>query len=57
MEIKLAIRVKEFCKALDIAESTFWKYKRLGKIHTIRVGTLVLVPMAEVNRIAIEGIN
>lgn len=57
METKLAIRVKAFCERFSIAPSTFWKYKALGKIHTIRVGTLVLVPMAEVNRIAVEGIN
>lgn len=55
--MEIALRVKEFCKRLSIAESTFYKYKRLGKIHTIRVGNLVLVPMAEVNRIASEGIN
>ncbi len=55
--MEIALRVKEFCKRLSIAKSTFYKYKRLGKIHTIRVGTLVLVPMAEVNRIASEGIN
>jgi excisionase family DNA binding protein len=56
-KMEIALRVKEFCKRLSIAKSTFYKYKRLGKIHTIRVGTLVLVPMAEVNRIASEGIN
>jgi hypothetical protein len=51
-----AWRVREFCEAHRISQSTFWKYAKLGKIRLIRIGGRTLVPAAEADRIATEGI-
>lgn len=52
-----AWRVREYCEAHRISNSTFWKYVALGKIRVIRFGGRVLVPAAEAARIASEGLN
>jgi len=52
-----AWRVREFCEALRIAPSTFWKYHGLGQIKTIKVGRRVLVPSDELARISKEGLQ
>lgn len=52
-----AHRVKPFCERIGISASTFWKYERLGKIKTIRIGGRVLVPHTEALRIASEGLS
>lgn len=51
-----AWQVKEFCVAYRISHATFYKYRALGKIKTIRIGGRVLIPAAEALRIASEGI-
>jgi predicted site-specific integrase-resolvase len=53
----LAFRVKDFCQRIGISPSTFWKFVGLGKIKVIRVGGRTLVPTAEAERIAREGLN
>jgi predicted site-specific integrase-resolvase len=53
----LAYRIKDFCRRFGIAPSTFWKYHRLGRIKTIRIGGRVLIPAAEALRIASEGLK
>lgn len=53
----LALRVDAFCKRLGIGQSCFWKYQKLGKIHTISVGRRVLIPSDEVSRILREGVG
>ena len=55
-ESPLALRVKPFCRRLGISPSTFWKYRKAGKIKVIRIGGRVLVPEAEALRIATEGL-
>jgi hypothetical protein len=45
-----------FCRDVGISPSTFWKYVGLGKIKIIPIGGRVLVPDAEANRVASEGI-
>ena len=52
-----AWRVREFCEAHRISHATFYKYRALGKIRTIRIGGRVLVPHAEALRIASEGLR
>lgn len=52
-----AHRVKQFCRDVGISPSTFWKYARLGRIKTIRIGGRVLVPNAEALRILDEGLS
>lgn len=52
-----AWRVREYCEAFRISPSTFWKNVGLGKIHVIRVGRRVLIPAAEAERIASEGLR
>jgi predicted site-specific integrase-resolvase len=53
----LALRIKPFCDRIGISPATFWKYHKLGKIRSIRIGTRVLIPMIEVDRIVTEGLN
>jgi predicted site-specific integrase-resolvase len=53
----LAYRVKPGCKRLGISEATFFKYKALGKIKTIKIGKRVLIPATEVARILEEGVR
>jgi len=53
----LAYRVSEFCERIRISPSTFWKYVRLGKIRTVRVGGRVLIPASEALRVASEGLR
>lgn len=53
----LALRIKPFCDRIGISPATFWKYHKLGKIRSIRIGTRVLIPMVEVNRIVTDGLN
>jgi predicted site-specific integrase-resolvase len=52
-----AWRVREYCEAHRISNSTFWKYVGLGKIRVIRIGGRVLVPATEAARIASEGLR
>lgn len=54
---RAAYRVDEFCKRLGIGPSTFWKYRGLGKIKTIKIGSRVLIPVAEALRIETEGLR
>ena len=53
----LALRVKDFCQRIGVSPSTFWKYAKLGRIRTIRIGGRVLVPASEAMRIAAEGLQ
>jgi len=53
----LAYRVPDFCAAIGIGRSTFWKFQAAGKIRTFTIGKRVLVPRDEVARILREGIS
>jgi excisionase family DNA binding protein len=53
---RAAWRVREFCEAHRISNSTFYKYLALGKIRVIRIGGRVLIPASEAARIAAEGL-
>jgi excisionase family DNA binding protein len=53
----LALRVKDFCQRIGIAQSTFFALTKAGKIRTIRIGGRTLVPFAEVERILVEGVR
>lgn len=48
---RMTWRVREFCVAFKISNSTFWKYVSLGKIRIIRIGGRVLIPATEADRI------
>jgi excisionase family DNA binding protein len=50
-----AHRVKEFCAAVGISASTFWKYVKAGKIRVIRIGGRTLVAHSEAVRLLSEG--
>lgn len=52
-----AYRVKDFCAAVGISPSTFWKFVKVGKFRLIRVGRRVLVPRTEAVRFLNEGIQ
>ena len=51
----LAWRVPQFCKAVGICKSTFWKLRGEGKIKTVAIGGRTLVPHDEVSRLLSEG--
>lgn len=53
---ELALRVKDFCARIGISRSTFWKHARAGKIRVIKIGSRVLVPADEAQRVAREGL-
>jgi len=52
---KLAYRVNEFCKAIGLSRSTFYKLLAEGKIKTVTVGGRRLVPAGEAERLANGG--
>jgi excisionase family DNA binding protein len=52
----LAYRVSDFCEQIGVCKSTFWKLRAAGKIRTIKIGSRVLVPADEVERILKEGV-
>jgi excisionase family DNA binding protein len=52
-----AYHVRDFCSAVGISRSTFWKYAKVGKLRLIRVGRRVLVPRAEAVRFLNEGVQ
>jgi hypothetical protein len=52
----LAYRIPQFCRAIGISTSSFWKYHGLGKIHTVKLGRRVVVPADEAARLLREGI-
>jgi len=53
---ELALTVRDFCARIKISRSSFWKYTRAGKIRVIRIGSRVLVPADEAQRVAREGL-
>jgi predicted site-specific integrase-resolvase len=53
----MALRINDFCKSVGISRATFYKYRKIGLIRSIRIGGRVLVPHAEALRIATEGLN
>lgn len=54
---RAAFRIREFCASIGISEATFFKNQAAGRIKTIRIGRRVLIPAAEAQRIASEGLN
>jgi len=56
-DTRVAHRVKSACSQLDISASTFWKFVRLGKIKTVKIGGRVLLPHEELLRITREGVR
>lgn len=51
----LAVDVREAGRLLSISPYTVRAYIRRERIHAVKVGTRVLVPMTEVQRLASEG--
>jgi predicted site-specific integrase-resolvase len=40
----LAWRVKDFCRAVHISKATFYNYMAAGRIRTIRIAGVRLIP-------------
>ena len=55
--IKRAHSIHSASEQLGIAESTIWKYAKMGKIRLIRIGGRTLLPDDELSRLASEGIQ
>ena len=51
----LAYRVDDFCRQIGVCKSSFWKFRALGKIRTVKLGRRVVIPHDEVQRILSEG--
>lgn len=49
------LTVPEAARLLSIGERTLWRKSRQGTILAVRVGRRVLIPRAEVDRIARGG--
>jgi len=52
-----AHRVKDFCAAVGISASTFWKLVGEQKIRVIRIAGRTLVPHSEALRIIENGVK
>ncbi|OGV57121.1 MAG: hypothetical protein A2X49_01505 [Lentisphaerae bacterium GWF2_52_8] len=49
------MRVNEFCKACAISRPTFFRWIKAGQIKPMRLGGVLRVPEAELNRLAKVG--
>lgn len=47
----VALRTVDFCREMGICRATFWNWKKEGKVKTVKVGGIVYVPRAELERI------
>ena len=47
--------VAEAAEALDVSRDTIWRLVRSGDMKSVRVGKRVLIPLAEINRMASQG--
>ncbi|PPQ26647.1 hypothetical protein CCR94_22035 [Rhodoblastus sphagnicola] len=52
---KLAYRVNDFCKAIGLSRSTFYKLLSEGKVKTVSIGGRRLVPVCEAERLLNGG--
>ena len=58
MELQpVTVSIDQAAAMLSLSKHTVRKYEREGLIKSTRVGTRVLIPISEINRIAKEGIN
>jgi predicted site-specific integrase-resolvase len=54
---RLAVSFEEAAKLLPLSIYTLRLYERRGMIKSCRVGRRVMIPMAEIKRIATEGVR
>jgi len=47
--------VTEAAEALNVSRDTIWRLVRSGDLKCVRVGKRVLIPLAEINRMASQG--
>ena len=53
----ITVSIEKAAELLSLSKHTVRKYEREGRIRATRIGTRVLIPMAELNRIAAEGLR
>lgn len=51
----IAYRVSDFCAAMGISRSTFYKLAKDDRIRTVQIGGRRLIPAVEAQRLAAEG--
>jgi excisionase family DNA binding protein len=56
MDDRLAVDVVEAERLTSVSRYTWRKYIKLGKVAAVRVGRRVLISVAELERIAREGL-
>ena len=54
---QVTIGINKAAEVLGLSPHTVRKYEREGLIKAVRVGSRVLIPVAEINRIATEGLR
>ena len=54
MATKLLYRVNEFCEAVSISRTSFYRFVTAGKINVVKVATGTRVPAAELDRFVSE---
>lgn len=47
--------VTEAAEALNVSRDTIWRLLKSMQMKSVRVGKRVLIPLAEINRMASEG--
>jgi hypothetical protein len=52
-----AFSIGEASQTFGVSPDSFWRAKKAGKLRTIRIGGRVLVPAAEIERIARDGLE
>ena len=58
MELQpVTVSIDQAAAMLSLSKHTIRKYEREGLIKSTRVGTRILIPVDEVNRIAKEGLQ
>ena len=53
---KLTVTIKEVAEALSVSPSLVRKWKKLGKIKSVKLGASVRIPTSELQRLAEEGV-
>jgi len=56
-EIRRAVGFTEFSRMFDVSRDTAKRAAKRGELRTIRIGSRVLVPISECERIEREGLT
>ena len=49
--------IAECAQRIKVAKDTFYRWCRAGRVHTVRMGDRVVVPITELRRIMEHGVS